>query len=70
MIRQIVKNGNSMSLVLSKDMRDHLGLTDNQIEVTFERDTLVLSAPKKGMSVEEATEATLKKYDSAFRNLA
>lgn len=70
MIRQIVKNGNSMSLVLSKDMRDHLGLTDNQIEVIFERDSLVLRAPKKNMSVEEATEATLKKYDSAFRNLA
>ncbi|MBS1726550.1 MAG: hypothetical protein JST51_07495 [Armatimonadetes bacterium] len=70
MIRQTVKSGNSTALILSKDMRDHLGLTDNQIEVIFESGCLVLRAPQRGQSFEDAVRATLEEYDSAFRNLA
>lgn len=70
MIRQTVKSGNSTALILSKDMRDHLGLTDNQIEVTFERGCIVLRNPQADPNVESAVRETLAKYDKAFRNLA
>jgi len=70
MIRQTVKSGNSTALILSKDMRDHLGLQDNQIEVIFEKDSLVLRKPQRGQNFEDALRSTLEEYDSAFRNLA
>ena len=70
MIRTTVKSGNSIALILSKDMRDHLGLTDNQIEVIFEARSITLRAPSKGLTVNEAVQKTLLKYDQAYRNLA
>jgi len=51
-------------------MRDHLGLRDNEIEVIFERDSLVLRAPKKGQSFEEAADATFEQFSTALQNLA
>jgi antitoxin component of MazEF toxin-antitoxin module len=70
MTRQLTKSGNSIALVLSKDMRDHLGLEDNEIEVTFEKGSIVLRAPKTVLSVKEAVHETLQKYDEAYRNLS
>jgi antitoxin component of MazEF toxin-antitoxin module len=70
MTRQLTKSGNSIALVLSKDMRDHLGLEDNVIEVFFEKGSIVLRAPKTVLSVKEAVHETLQKYDEAYRNLS
>ena len=70
MVRQTVKSGNSTALILSKDMRDHLGLTDNQIEVIFERDSIVLRAPRRGQSFDQAADATFKQFETALKNLA
>ncbi len=70
MIREIKKSGNSMALILSKDMRDHLGLVNNEIEVIFEKGCLVLRAPHHESKVDSAVRETLAKYDQAFRNLA
>lgn len=70
MIRHIKKSGNSMSLVISKDMRDHLGLVNDEVEVLFEKGCLVLRAPNPDAVVDDAVRETLAKYDQAFRNLA
>ena len=70
MTRQLTKSGNSIALVLSKDMRDHLGLKDNEIEVIFERNTIILRAPKRGQSFEEAADATFEQFSTALQNLA
>ena len=51
-------------------MRDHLGLKDNEIEVIFERDTILLRAPKKGQTFEEAADATFEQFGTALQNLA
>lgn len=59
-----------MALILSKDMRDHLGLVSNEIEVIFEKGCLVLRAPKRGMSFEQATDETFRQFDTALANLA
>ena len=70
MTRQLTKSGNSIALVLSKDMRDHLGLVDNEIEVFFEQGAIVLRAPRNMLSVKDAVHETLLKYDQAYRDLA
>jgi antitoxin component of MazEF toxin-antitoxin module len=70
MTRQLTKSGNSIALVLSKDMRDHLGLTDNQIEVIFEKNSISLRAPMHVMSFEDAADATFEQFDTALKNLA
>ena len=70
MTRQLTKSGNSIALILSKDMRDHLGLKDNEIEVIFEQSSITLRAPSKKLTVAEAVEKTLEKYDQAYRDLA
>ena len=70
MTRQLTKSGNSIALVLSKDMRDHLGLENNEIEVFFEQGSIVLRAPKKGQSFDEAADATFEQFSTALQNLA
>lgn len=70
MIRQLVKNGNSKALNLDKTMRDHLGLKSDEIEVIMTEGQIVLKAPLKKMSFEEALESTLTEFDEAYRNLA
>jgi antitoxin component of MazEF toxin-antitoxin module len=76
MIRQLVKNGNSKALNLDKTMRDHLGLTSDEVEVILESNKIILRVPTKlreeaeGESFEQAFAATLVEYDEALRNLA
>ena len=70
MTRQLTKSGNSVALILSKDMRDHLGLKDNHIEVIFENRSITLRAPNNKLSVAEAVQKSLEKYDHAYRDLA
>ena len=70
MTRLLTKSGNSIALILSKDMRDHLGLKDNQIEVIFEKNSISLRAPTHEMTFEEAADATFEQFDTALRNLA
>lgn len=70
MIRHIKKSGNSMSLVISKDMRDHLGLVNDEVEVLFEKGCLVLRAPTRRQGFEEAAMSTFDQFDQALQNLA
>jgi hypothetical protein len=66
MIRKLVKTGNSVALILSKDMREHLGV-DDQVSIEFVENEIRLRKP---MSFEEAKEHSLKRYEAAYRKLA
>src|SRR5579862_6237904 len=66
MIRKLVKTGNSVALILSKDMRDHLALGD-EVEVEYLKGEIRLRKP---MTVHEATEYSLKRYSKAYKKLA
>jgi hypothetical protein len=66
MVRKLVKTGNSVALILSKDMRDHLGL-DEHVSVEFVENEIRLRKP---LSFEEAKERSLTRYESAYRKLA
>jgi antitoxin component of MazEF toxin-antitoxin module len=66
MLKPLTKTGNSLSLCITKEMREHLGVTD-QVEVEFRKGSIVL---KKPMTVQEAAAHTRKRYDQALRNLA
>ncbi len=47
-------------------MKEHLGLTD-EVEVVYEKDRIVLKRP---MTVREAAERTMSRYDEALKKLA
>lgn len=66
MTRRLVKTGNSVALIVTKDMRDHLGV-DEQVDVQFEADRIILRKP---LSFDEAKEFSLKRYEKAYRKLA
>ena len=44
MRKTLIQTGNSKALIMSKDMREHLGITDT-VEVQFRRNTIVLRNP-------------------------
>lgn len=45
MLRNLIQTGNSKALILTKDMRDHLGIED-EVEVEFRRGSIVLRHPE------------------------
>lgn len=74
MTRQLQKIGNSKGLVLTRDMLDHLGVTD-AVDISMERGKIVITAPvgakpRRRMTFEEAKEATFKKYNRTMTRLA
>jgi hypothetical protein len=42
--KNLIQTGNSKALIMSKDMREHLGITDT-VEVQFRKNTIVLKHP-------------------------
>lgn len=44
-LRNLIQTGNSKALILTKDMRDHLGIED-EVEVEFRRGSIVLRHPE------------------------
>lgn len=66
MIRKLVKTGNSVALIFSKDMRDHLGV-EGDVEVEYLEGEIRLRKP---MSLEDAKEHSLRRYADAYRKLA
>lgn len=78
MTRILQRIGNSRGLLLSRDMLDHLDVSDT-IEVTFEKGKIVLSkpsgaalaaAPRRQRTFEEAKKATIEQYHDALKELA
>lgn len=66
MIRRLTKIGNSYGLILSKDLRDHLGITD-EVEVIIREGEIVLRRP---MSLDHALEHSETKFGDAFSRLS
>ena len=66
MIRKLVKTGNSVALILSKDMREHLGV-DDQVDVVYAEGEIRLRKP---MTLEEASARSDAKFADAYRELA
>jgi len=66
MIRKLVKTGNSVALILSKDMRDHLGIGD-EVDVEYLEGEIRLRKP---MTFEEAAGRSDEKFADAYRRLA
>jgi hypothetical protein len=44
MIRSLIQTGNSKALILTKDMRDHLGI-DEEVAIEFRRSAIILRHP-------------------------
>ncbi|MEA2553301.1 MAG: hypothetical protein QOJ65_1477 [Fimbriimonadaceae bacterium] len=66
MRRPLVKTGNSVALILSRDMREHLGVSD-AVDVQFADGQIILRRP---ISIEEASDRSDKKFSKAYKRLA
>lgn len=82
MVRKLAKVGNSQAVILTRDMKEHLGITD-AVDVRIEQGKIVLTAPKmpaaaaaavaaprKRQGFEEAMNSTFSQYDKTMRVLA
>jgi len=71
MIRKLARNGNSLALNLTRDIRDHLGIS-TEIEVQLIEGAVILRAPKTKplISIEEADRRTNEQFGNAYRRLA
>lgn len=70
MKRPLVKTGNSTALILTSDMKEHLGVTD-VVDVQMEEGKIVLRKPEgTGMDFEEAKAASHERYSEAYKELA
>lgn len=67
MNRRLTKTGNSHTLVITREMKEHLGLEEPQIDVQYIEGAIVLRKPS---TFEDALSATFAQYDTALRNLA
>ncbi len=56
MKKSLIQTGNSKALIMSKDMREHLGITDS-VEVQFRKSTIVLRHPDAPDEEEGPTKA-------------
>lgn len=82
MEKTLVKNGNSLALILSKEMLGHIGVTsvrtadgktvpdERQVDVQFVPNGILITPKRRLMSFEEALDASGKKYENALKNLA
>jgi len=66
MTRKLVKTGNSSALILTKDMREHLGI-DDVVEVQIKEGEIVLKRP---MSFEEAAKKTHERFPKTYERLS
>lgn len=63
---KLVQTGDSVSLVLTRDMKEHLGVTDT-VDVQMEDGRIILRKP---MTFEEAKAASHDRYGKAYEELA
>lgn len=75
MHRNLIEIGGNKALVLSRDMLEHLGVTD-AVEVVFEEGRIIVTAavakdtPAGAQTFEAAADETLTQYDEALRRLS
>lgn len=79
-VRSLKQIGNSKGIVMTRDMLDHLGVTE-AVEVTLEKGRIVITAPAEGavparrpprrrQTFEDAMTSTFAQYDPALQRLA
>jgi antitoxin component of MazEF toxin-antitoxin module len=66
MIRTLTKTGNSMALRLTKEMREHLGVSD-KVDVQYVEGAIILRRPP--MAFEKAKASALDRLDSALSRM-
>ncbi|HWA83641.1 MAG TPA: hypothetical protein VG820_09420 [Fimbriimonadaceae bacterium] len=66
MIRKLVRTGNSVALIFSKDMREHLGV-EGEVEVEYVQGEIRLRKP---MTLAEAAARSDAKFADVYRELA
>lgn len=66
MTRKLTRTGNSDALTITRDMKDHLGITD-EVDVQFLAGKIVLKRP---MTIEEASARSDEKFKGAYKRLA
>jgi antitoxin component of MazEF toxin-antitoxin module len=66
MMRRLVRTGNSVALILTRDMKDHLGITD-VVEVQIAEGRIILSKP---LTLREASTRSDEKLGPAYERLA
>jgi antitoxin component of MazEF toxin-antitoxin module len=66
MIRTLTKTGNSMALRLTKEMREHLGVSD-KVDVQYVEGAIILRRPP--MAFEKAKASSLERLDSALSRM-
>ncbi len=67
MIRMLTKTGNSMALRLTKEMREHLGVTD-RVDVQYVEGAIVLRRPP--LSFDQAKSGALDRLESVIKRQA
>lgn len=70
MIKSLVKNGNSLALVINKDMLSHMGVEGSEVEILETPRGYVIQRPLNRLSFDEALDRTLNKYHEALTELA
>lgn len=68
MLKKLTKTGNSLTLAITREMRQSIGVEDDVVDVQVMGDKIIISKPKK-MSFEDAAAATFDQYDKALREL-
>jgi len=66
MIRTLTKTGNSMALRLTKEMREHLGVSD-KVDVQYVEGAIILRRPP--MAFERAKASAFEKLDPALSRI-
>jgi len=62
----LVRTGDGIALILTRDMKEHLGITDS-VDVQIEEGRIVLRKP---LSFEDATARSDRKFANAYKELA
>lgn len=70
MTKTLYKTGNSLTITISKEMREHLGLTSDKVEVEFVPQGILLKKESAGLSFSEAKEQAFREFHQALTNLA
>jgi antitoxin component of MazEF toxin-antitoxin module len=72
MIRRLIKTGNSDALTLSRDMKLHLGLTNNEVEVVYVEDGILIKKKpgQRPRTIDEAADRTEARFSEAIKRLA
>jgi antitoxin component of MazEF toxin-antitoxin module len=66
MQRKLTRVGNSLALILTRDLKEHLGITDT-VDFQIKEGEIVLRMP---LSFEEAKAMTSERYRKAYEELS